>query len=158
MPPHLEHRPGGHLQLRCQTIELLKHYPGDVATRVAADSIVRAGWGAHKLAIVTNDPDHFDEAIDWARVFWGANSMTSRCIRKRDSEAVESAATTDERETIDDCPSRDLIVEHGAPTPVPEHGSHLRQLTMDLLSSFVEALETSPTRLHDKERQEVISG
>jgi hypothetical protein len=29
---------------------------------------------------------------------------------------------------------------------------------MDLLSSFVEALETAPARLHDKERQEVISG
>jgi hypothetical protein len=29
---------------------------------------------------------------------------------------------------------------------------------MDLLSSFVEALETAPARLHDKERQEVVSG
>lgn len=48
--------------------------------------------------------------------------------------------------------------ETPAPTDVPEDGAHLRQLAMDLLSSYVEALERSPARLHDHEQQEVHAG
>jgi hypothetical protein len=141
-----------------KTSELLKHYPGDEDTRSAADTTVRAGWGAHKLAVLINDPNHFDEAIKWARVFWGANSMTTPCIRKRESESEDDASAAQDGDDMDDKPSADLLAGDAAPTSVPADGAHLRQLTMDLLSSFVEALETAPARLHDKERQEVISG
>jgi len=141
-----------------QTIELLKHYPGDEATRSAADATVRAGWGAHKFAVLVNEPNHFDEAIKLARVFWGANSMTSRCIRKQDTEGNGDGHVSEDGRDMDDNSSAELVAGDAAPTPVPADGAHLRQFTMDLLSSFVEALETAPARLHDKERQEVISG
>lgn len=141
-----------------KTIDLLKHYPGDVNTRSATDTTVRAGWGAHKGAVLINDPNHFDEAIKWARVFWGANSMTSRCIRKREVEGEDDAGAEEEVPDMDHRASSHLLASDAAPTPVPADGAHFRQLTMDLLSSFVEALETAPARLHDKKRQEVISG
>lgn len=43
-------------------------------------------------------------------------------------------------------------------TPMPKGGAHLRQLAMDLVSSYVEALETAPARLYEREFQEVHSG
>lgn len=142
-----------------KTIGILKNYPGDVSTRSAADTTVRAMWGAHKGAVLVDDPNHFDEAIKWARVFWGANSMTSRCVRKRESGGEDDVeAPNDAREVDDVSPVDWSSGDAAAATPVPADGAHLRRLTMDLLSSFVEALETAPARLHDNERQEVISG
>jgi hypothetical protein len=142
-----------------KTLDILKNYPGDSSTRSAADTTVRAMWGAHKGAVLIDDPNHFDEAIKWARVFWGANSMTSRCVRKRESEGeddmeAQKDGSAGHEMSPADRPSGDAAVA----TPVPADGAHLRGLTMDLLSSFVEALETAPARLHDNERQEVISG
>jgi hypothetical protein len=142
-----------------KTIDILKNYPGDSSTRSAADTTVRAMWGAHKGAVLIDDPNHFDDAIKWARVFWGANSMTSRCVRKRESEGEDDLEAQKDGSAVHemspaDQPSGDAAVA----TPVPADGAHLRGLTMDLLSSFVEALETAPARLHDNERQEVISG
>jgi len=98
------------------------------------------------------EPNHFDEAIKWARVFAGAKSMTSRCIRRRESKDENSAGAAQDGDDMDRQPSADVGGPGAAPTPVPAEGAHLRQLTMDLLSSFVEALETAPARLHDKER------
>jgi hypothetical protein len=141
-----------------RTIDLLKNYPGDEGTRSAADSSVRAGWGAHKGAVLAKDPNHYDEAIRWARVFWGANSMTSACIRERDIHDEMSSDSVIDDNDVEARPMAEDLGEGAAPTPVPADGAHLRQLTMDLLSSFIEALETAPARLHDKERQEVISG
>lgn len=141
-----------------ETIELMRHYPGDRDTRSAADATVRAGWGAHKGAVLIQDPNHFDDAIKWARVFWGSNSMTSRCIRKRESEIEDGAGAAEGGDAMENRASENILAGDAAPTPLPADGAHLRQLTMDLLSSFVEALETAPARLHDKERQEVISG
>jgi hypothetical protein len=183
-----------------QTIDLLKTYPDDEESRSRADSVVRAQWGAHKGALAAQDPHYFDESIKWARVFWGANSMTSQCVRKRETGADTAPTPGCDAATLDDAhvtsaeseaapastppPRPDLRADpdtehdgkpdHNAdprenrpaagndlsagPTPVPADGAHLRQFTMDLLSSFVEALETAPARLHDKERQEVVSG
>lgn len=137
----------------------------------------------------TKDPEYFDEAIKWARVFWGANSITSQCVRKReidrdptptpasnssllndahvsvgDADAAAAAAppqTHPDPDAKQDPPDErpEVVDDVGASaTPVPPDGAHLRQLTMDLLSSFIEALETAPARLHDKNRQEVVSG
>lgn len=141
-----------------ETIELLRHYPGDMDTRSAADATVRAAWGAHKGVVLIQDPNHFEDAIKWARVFWGANSMTSRCIRKRESELEDGAGAAEGGDDMESKASENIVAGDAPPTPLPADGAHLRQLTMDLLSSFVEALETAPARLHDKERQEVISG
>lgn len=142
-----------------RTIDILKNYPGDVSTRSAADTAVRAMWGAHKSAVLVDDPNHFDEAIKWARVFWGANSMTSRCIRKRESEDEDDVGVSEGLSEVDEGSLIDRSSEDAAAaTPIPADGAHLRRLTMDLLSSFVETLETAPSRLYDNERQEVISG
>jgi hypothetical protein len=78
-------------------------------------------------------------------------------MRERDSKAVaqeqtETITTPSENATV---PAQNDIPE---PTAVPENGAHLRRLAMDLMSSYVEALETSPARLHERERQEVHSG
>jgi len=137
------------------TIDLLKSYPDDPAKRSQGDSAVRASWGAHKMAELTRDSARFDAALKWARVFWGANSMTSRCIRRGEPEAEplqEQEPMAEQRE------SDDATGVRAEATPMPPDGAHLRGLTMDLLASFVEALETAPVRLHDSERQEVISG
>lgn len=133
-------------------VELLKAYPDDHQTRAKVDAVVRASWGAHKSMLLQQNDDHFDEAIRWARVFWGANSMTTRCIRRREVEI-------DDREegTIDASPKTvsDVSLNSGAR---PEGAADLRQLAMDLVSSYVEVLETSPSRLYDPEPQEVHSG
>ncbi|MEX5236012.1 DUF5677 domain-containing protein [Kocuria arenosa] len=141
-----------------KTIELLKYYPGDIRTRSAADAAVRAAWGAHKAAVLIDDPSHFDPAVRWARVFWGANSMTSGCIRSRDVESTDEVGVEKEARDTKEQTSVDPAGAEAAPTPMPADGANLRQLTMDLLSSFIEALETAPMRLYEKEHQEVISG
>ncbi|MET0842488.1 MAG: DUF5677 domain-containing protein [Mycetocola sp.] len=172
-----------------QTIDLLKTYPDEAESRSQADTVIRSQWGAHKGMLTVEDPNFFDEAIKWARVFWGANSMTSRCVRKRETESENTPTPSGDGLSLDDThvpvaeseagvgttppPARvDPESKPDAPddppavvddvgagaTPVPPDGAHLRPLTMDLLSSFVEALETAPARLHDKERQEVVSG
>jgi hypothetical protein len=129
-----------------ETIELLKPYPNDPSTRDKTDSVVRACWGAHKGALLAKDGQRFDESIRWAKVFWGINSMTTRCVRKRDLEEPAPAATDagdSSSEGVDGSAASD---------------AHLQQLAMDLVSSYVEALERSPARLYDQERQEVHSG
>jgi hypothetical protein len=140
------------------TIDLLKEYPDDLAKRSEADVAVRAMWGAHKAMVQVDDPTHFDEAIKWARVFWGANSMTSGCIRKRELESPDEG----QLETADSEPGGEISssdrLHQTVPTPVPQGGENLRRFTMDVLSSFVEALETAPAHLHANERQEVVSG
>lgn len=138
-----------------ETIELLKPYPGDPGTRARADSSIRALWGAHRELMLHQDQDCFEDAIQWAKVFWGANSMYTRCARR--SEAGEGVHDQEEDAAV----TPGEAVPHGevvAPGTMPEEGIHLRRLAMDLLSSYVEALETSCARLYDCERQEVVSG
>lgn len=130
-----------------EMIELLKPYPNDTATRDSVDSVVRSSWGATKGMLLRKDAGRFDDSIRWAKVFWGVNSLTTRCIRRRDAEQVPhggSAASTEED-----------ALEDGA---APSGGEHLEQLAMDLVSSYVQALETAPARLYDQERQEVHAG
>jgi len=122
------------------TVDLLKDYPNDPSTVSKADSVIRASWGARKGAQLAVEGTRFDESIKWAKMFWGINSMTTRCLRRRDVEDQRSSG-----QGVD-------------PSATPRGSDHLRQLAMDLLSSYVEALETSPSRLYDQERQEVHSG
>jgi hypothetical protein len=134
-----------------ETVDLLKDYPGEPSKRPAADSVVRAMWGAHRAMVEIGEPHHFDRAIEWAQMFWGTNSMTSKCIRKREIE--------DAQETSVEPSEIGVPLERKAePTPMPEGGEDLRRFTMDLLSSFVEALETAPANLYASTRQEVVSG
>lgn len=141
----------GTFRSSADTIDLLKDYPGEPTKRAKADSVVRAMWGAHKEMIQVENPAHFDESIRWARVFWGVNSMTSRCIRKRELEDTSDSSVEDRPAAPGDSGSAE-------PTPVPEDGNNLRRFTMDVLSSFVEALETAPANLYTNERREVVSG
>lgn len=135
-----------------ETIELLKMYPDDLATRRQADTVVRAMWGAHKGLLMHEDPEYFADSLEWARVFWGANSMTSRCVRRRDRvEDEEVPRASDEADSS-------AAIDGPDPSDMPEAGAHLRGLAMDLVSSFVEALETAPSHLHEREIQEVHSG
>lgn len=128
-------------------IDLLKTYPTDPSTRGRADTAVRAAWGARKGMLLYHDENHFEASIQWARSFWTTNSMTSRCVRHRSEEIADDVeASTD---------SGDAPPE---PTPMPDSGSHLRRAAIDLLSSYVQALETAPMNLYDRERQEVHSG
>lgn len=131
-----------------ETIELLKPYPGDPATRSKTDSVVRACWGAHKAALLAGDDQRFDDSIRWAKIFWGINSMSTQCLRKRDQQDCSAAANPD---AID-------ISRQAGSEPPAEDGAHLQQLAMDLVSSYVEALECAPARLYDQERQEVHAG
>lgn len=131
-----------------ETIKLLAPYPGDDETRSAADTTIRAMWGAHRALLLTEEPERFQRAIEWARVFWGSNSMTSRCVRKRDGDTNEHEA-----ELMQQSPS-----ESPTPSPLPDEGAHLRQLALDLLASYAQALETAPARLHEPEQQEVNAG
>lgn len=130
-----------------RTIELLKPYPGDPATRSQADSVIRASWSSMKGLVSSEQPTLFDPSKKWARAFWGVNSVTTGCMRRRDQDSddsTEPGLTPEAREI--------------SPATVPDNGVHLRRLAMDLLSSYVEALESSPSRLYDQERQEVNSG
>jgi len=129
-----------------ETIELIHDFPGAREKRPAADSAIRAMWGAHKSVLLDGEPDYFVDAIAWARVFWGANSLTSQCMRRRDLEDDEAGEAASSQP------------EDPLPPPVPYGGEHLQTFTMDVLSSFVEALETAPAHLYSNERQEVVSG
>lgn len=129
------------------TIELLKRYPKDPRSRSRADSVVRASWGAAKGALLHEDSSRFDESIKWAKVFWGINSMTSRCVRGRDTD--DGAA--------EDTPTPSNVASSPVDDPAAD-GEHLQQFAMDLVSSYVQALETAPSRLYDQERQEVHAG
>jgi hypothetical protein len=77
-----------------QTISLLKGYPNDASTRTQADTVVRASWGAHRAMLLNEEPDRFVDTIKWAKVFWGANSMTTGCLRKRDVEDEPDPSST----------------------------------------------------------------
>ena len=138
-----------------ETIELLKTYPVDPGTRARADSAVRSMWGARKELVLQEDKIRFADAIRWATVFWGVNSMTTRCVRRGEAEADADDHEEDAAVIPGDAAPRGEAV---APGGMPDRGAHLRQLAMNLLSSHVEALETSPSRLYDRERQEVVSG
>jgi Family of unknown function (DUF5677) len=138
-----------------ETIELLKTYPVDPGTHARADSVVRSMWGARKGLMLHEDEHRFADAIKWARVFWGANSVTTRCVRHGEAEADENDHEEDAAVTPGDAAPNGEAVASGG---MPERGAHLRQLAMDLLSSYVEALETSPSRLYDREQQEVVAG
>lgn len=144
----------GTLSTDAATIDLLRTYPNDAAKRRRADSVVRAMWGAHRGMLLHENETYFAEAIKWSKVFWTANSMTTRCVRRRDMATGQGGG---DQGTGQAAPE-DARAEATTPSAIPDDGAHLRQLAMDLLSSYVEALERSPTLLHDHEQQEVHSG
>lgn len=138
-----------------ETIKLLRPYPADPATRDQADSAVRGMWGAHKKLMEVDDENRFAKATQWARVFWATNSMYTRCARRSDTAEPADRLGEDTTVTAEEPVPPGGVLAAGA---MPEDGAHLRRLAMDLFSSFVEALETSPSRLYDREQQEVVCG
>ncbi len=149
----------GAVTLDPTTAELLRSYPNDEAGRSRADSIIRASWGSEQGARLYADPNRFDAAHEWARVFWVMNSMTTRCRRKADEGRGTPTRVAEpeshETEAENDVPD----VGHVPPaTPMPEDGAHLQRLALDVFTSYLEALENSPSFLYEKEVQEVHSG
>ena len=145
----------GTLRTSAETIALLESYPNDLATLARADSVVRAMWGANRGLLLRENRGHFESAVRWARVFWGANSMTSRCARRRGFEGNEREAT---EAALGGPTNAEPSLGEDSSRRIPERGAHLRRLAMDLLSSYVEALETAPSSLYDREPREVHSG
>jgi hypothetical protein len=132
-----------------ETIDLLKYYPNDTATVSQADSVVRAMWGAFRATLLGRDSEHFVECIRWAKIFWGVNSMTTRCMPARDVKPEKQV--DGEPDSCDEPEARQ-----------PESSGLLRkdfqQRAMDLTSSYIEAVETGPSRLYDPSRDEVHTG
>ncbi|MFD4676611.1 DUF5677 domain-containing protein [Lentzea sp. NPDC058450] len=127
------------------TIDLLRVYPNDAEALSKTDTVVRASWGARKGLELYRDAARYDSAIRWAKTFWDVNSMTSRCIRRREVE--ESVlADSDPESSVEDGDSG-----------VGE-GVDLQRFATGLFSSYIEALETAPARLYDQECQEVNAG
>lgn len=141
----------GTFSTSAETIDLLKNYPNDDATRGRADSVIRATWDARKGLLIHQDADHFAASIRWAKVFWGGNSMTTRCVRKRDIDR-------DEPDEIGSSDAADEVNDVDTPGTAGLASQDFRQRAMDLMSSYVEAVETSPSRLYDQEREEVHTG
>ncbi len=154
-----------------ETIDLLFDYPTNDAKRSAADSTVRAMWGARQSLQQLEDRGQHVEIERWSRAFWGANSITTRCVRKRDiapeeSEGGRDTSTalangslpdTSDSASISDRSGdeTDLYIGHDA---VPPEAAHLRRLAMDLLSSYIEVVDQGPRRLRDPSELEVNSG
>lgn len=142
-------------------IGLLQPYPNNPATRAAADSAIRAAWGARHRLTADASPRSLEESHEWARAFWDTNSMTTRCARSREAVAdrqdgVVSTASTPSDAAPDETTPPDGVAP--ATNAMPEDGAHLRDLAADLLASYIEALENSPAKLYDHAPKEVHSG
>jgi len=134
-----------------ETIELLKNYPNDLSTRDQADTAVSAIWSALRALRLSEDAHCLDEAVGWAKVFWGANSMTTSCRRERDVSADEPDSDLPQDAALT------AATSNGGPS-VGLAPADFQQRAMDLVSSYVEAVESSPSRLYDPEREEVHLG
>lgn len=137
-----------------ETIDILHDYPTNVAKLPQADAVVRAMWGAQQqLTSLDQDPDDAGARETWSRVFWGTNSMTSGCMRKRDAPSEEIPERT--RADASQNPEPDIRL---APSGPPDDGKHLRQLALDLLASYIEAATQGPRDLRNPARAEVHGG
>lgn len=158
-------RLAGTLSHDAMIAELLRSYPHDETTRGRADPVIRASWGSGQAALLYSDASRFDSARAWARVFWAVNSMTTRCRRKADESlgtladvTVSEILETSETQQAEDEGVPTDVGHVAAPTPMPAEGAHLQGLALDVFTSYLEALEYSPSRLYEKEVQEVHSG
>jgi hypothetical protein len=131
--------------------DLLKIYPTDMETRGLADTVVRASWGATKGAMLASDESRFDQSARWAKMFWDLSSARTMCVRKR---GRRSEAEEDEGEMEDDSVATTLPDD----PQTSQDGENLQGLATDLVSSYIEALETAPALLYDQEPQEVHAG
>lgn len=137
----------GTFSTTAEVVDLLQPYPNDLDTRSKADTVIRASWGSRQLVVAHEDETYLERATEWAKVFWRVNSLTTRCLRRREIEDLP--VDTPEAEASDVAtPDEDTARD----------GDHLQQLAMDLLASYIQALETSPSDLHSQEQQEVHAG
>lgn len=136
------------------TLELLKPYPNDPRTRSRADSAVRAIWGARRGLMLEQDGNRFADAVSWAKTFWNTNSAYTQCLRQGEMDEGGRDEKADGEQPEVTTPDDAAITPEGT----PEDGANLRRFAMDLLASYLEALETSPSDLYGHERQEVVSG
>ena len=134
-----------------RTIGMLKNYPTNAATRTSTDTAVRAIWNANRQLQKSENADVYATSMAWARMFWGTNSMTTGCVRERDASPQDMAESPVPENSAPGVSPND-------PTNTPQEGAHLRQMSLDLLSSYAEALETSVSELHSPAAHEVNAG
>jgi hypothetical protein len=108
-----------------------------------------------KAAKLATNPTAFAEALRWAETFWNVNSVTTPCIRRRDQPNSPDNA---ESEAARKHPTEAADLESAEDRDVQPDSSSRQKLAEDLLSSYVEALETSAADLYCPERQEVHAG
>jgi hypothetical protein len=130
---------------------LLVPYPHAAATRSQADTFIRASWGAHEALIAGANPALEGRRAEWTTSFWIYSSGATRCMRKRELVGQDDAPD-------DVTPPQEGVEVEADVNETAEDGSHLQQFAMDIMSSYVEALESSPTHLAEREFQEVHSG
>lgn len=112
------------------TVGLLKPYPNDPVTRASADSMIRAAWATERNVKLLRDPTRFDTTAQWAEVFWGINSATTRCVRRRETghSSPDQTSTSGGR--------------HSESTA--DGSERLRRTATAAMSSYAEALEATP--------------
>jgi hypothetical protein len=120
------------------TIEMLKTYPRDPSTVGAADSVVRASFGASKGAEYYRDPALRDRHRGWAELFWRSNWRLTPCLLREDPEPAESGSAGSGGEND---VARDHVVA-------------VHQLYRDFLDGFFRA----DLDLHEPAQHEVIGG
>jgi len=129
-------------------MDLLRQYPDEPERHEEVDSAISAMWGSLRQLRTSNDPDYWKPATDWARVFWGTNSMTTGCLRSSDIDP----------DVVDEHPLEvsGEATAGSSSASLPSDG--FQQRAMDLATSYMEAIEASPRRLYDPEREEVNTG
>lgn len=127
-------------------VELLHDYPSNAANRPRADGAVRAMWTAMRQLRTQSDGNYWSASTGWAKVFWGTNSMTTQCVRRGDGTGAGVELSTEDETPR---PSSDR------PRLEP---ADFKQRAMDLTASYMEAISSMPSRLHDPEREEVNTG
>jgi hypothetical protein len=124
---------------------VLKTYPGAKEDWPKADSFIRAGWGARKAAVYTNDLQLEEVRTQWPKSFWRQNMLHSLCLRADDlrEEPQPSASPSDQPRKADD----DVAEEPG-------------QAVLASFNHFLDqtAIGAASPDLWDPAKHEVVSG
>ena len=70
----------GQLSTSQETVRYLRGYPNDAAIVSAADTVIRAMFGARNGADIQNDPQLQVERVSWAQSFWNQNWAATPCL------------------------------------------------------------------------------
>ncbi len=131
------------------TIDHLHDYPRNPAKLSAAESIIRAGHGAHRGMATEYELTAQDVALNWARTFWNQNWNLSGCLPEHgadDAEQVDLQAVDGNLIAPEDVTERKLVIDFA---------SELSTMIDEFLEQFDAARSLD---LYDPLPSEVISG